>query len=325
MRVLLDRRRRSGVVPCARSALLSRLLGFHRPLHWTRSLRQGWVFSSAQPPAFIVSKLVFTLHSFAVISRSNSAPCWSVKAMHHAEKNKKKSQIELWLLAYLKNTRVELHQRVTRHWLWYRPCAPHLMLIRHIYTHAYIQKLLVRWYDPLHTWKWWMHVQGSFSGNGIWATRSAAFVSGQQCLPQLPENIPMCFLDFQKDPFKGKEMWWMSRECEQRSFTRPPLVGDCWMSRWVDGRWCCDLRCHAPATFPRSDSPLCLTPGDPDITFRPPTSPHPSTSVSSPPEPGVLLASSLIYSGRALHVKEKKKKKIYIIIIVIWIYKKEGL
>lgn len=37
----------------------------------------------------------------------------------------------------------------------------------------------------------------------------------------------------------------------------------------------------------------------------------PSTSVSSPPEPGVVFASSPICLGRALQVKEKKKKYMY--------------
>jgi len=75
----------------------------------------------------------------------------------------------------------------------------------------------------------------------------------------------------------------------ERSVARPLLVGDCWSSRWVDGRWCWDLRCHVPAPFSGLTSRSVFPPPPPPLTsqvmFWPITSLTPSTLVSSPLEP----------------------------------------
>lgn len=227
---------------------------------------------------------MFTLHLFAVTSRSNLAPCWSVKAMHYAEKHIL-WPIEPWLLAYLKKypSRASPQGVVTWQWLalWHRPSTLNVNQAHtHTYTHRNVIDLTVCLFA--HLVDECMY-RGKFYENGIWDTRvkqmvhlavvgckwatgSAAFVSGQQYPSLLPKNTPVCcFFSISKSWFYGEREIVNRQRVWKRSFTRPLLVGDCWMSQWVDGRWCCDLRCHAPATFPQSDTPLCLTHGDPDV------------------------------------------------------------
>lgn len=133
MHVLLDWRRGRVVTSYARSALLVWLLGFHRPLNFTHKCPvmpswQGWVFSSAQPPTLMVSKLVFTLGLFAVICRSNLALCRSVKMIYYAVKKKKKKNLTMAVgLPQDHPSRASPQDVMTWQWLalWHRPSNTH--------------------------------------------------------------------------------------------------------------------------------------------------------------------------------------------------------
>lgn len=200
------------------------------------------------------------------------------------------------------------------------------MLIKH--THTYIEKLLIWQYVSLHTWLMNACTGVSFMKKRVWdtsetemhlaavgcewATGSAAFVSGQQNPSLLPKITPVCFFFIFKSWFYGEREIVNRQRVWKRSFTRPLLVGDCWMSLWVDGRWCCDLRCHAPATFPPVWHPTLSHPWWPrcHVKFWLPISLHPSTSVSSPPEPGVVFTFLPDLFGKSSSSESLLKKRI---------------
>lgn len=140
---------------------------------------------------------------------------------------------------------------------------------------------------------WWMHVSWEILWKLEYCTHKSSWL---ELASQLPTNI--CLFVF-------KKRW--NRKRTQKSSVLPPAGG--WRLILADGRWCWNLRCHAPATFPS------LTPRS--VSTSGTRSDHrssPSNSVSSPLWTlcGRHLLPDLYGKSSLSESQEKKKMLCYI-------------
>lgn len=183
------------------------------------------------------------------------------------------------------------------------------MLIRftHTHTHTWLISIPQSNSRSLCTHGWWVHVQ--------WVVKMELghkkLEEHNSICVRATISISVAYVFLVKKKTKNS----MNIGCE-RSFFSTLLVGDCWMFRWMDGRWCCDLRCHAPAAFPDLTPRSVSPPVTPDVMLwpRPPWSPPPTLS---PP----LLSLAWLHpipdlSGKSSLSERKEEKNIYKCIII---------